>query len=50
VNIELLRHANSRVTMEIYTRAVSVQKREASGEVFEMMLAQKTRGAEDQHP
>jgi hypothetical protein len=35
---ELLRHANSRITMDVYTRAVSEQKREASGRVLEMML------------
>jgi site-specific recombinase XerD len=47
---ELLRHANSRVTMDIYTQAVSTQKREASGKVFEMMLAPKLKGDEGQHP
>jgi site-specific recombinase XerD len=47
---ELLRHANSRVTMDVYTQAVSVQKREASSRVFEMMLNQKTKGDEGQHP
>jgi site-specific recombinase XerD len=28
---ELLRHANSRITMDLYTRAVSADKRTASG-------------------
>ncbi len=28
---ELLRHANSRITMDVYTRAVSAEKRNASG-------------------
>jgi site-specific recombinase XerD len=28
---ELLRHANSRITLDLYTRAVSTDKREASG-------------------
>ena len=28
---ELLRHANSRITMDLYTRAVSADKRMASG-------------------
>ena len=28
---ELLRHANSRITMDLYTRAVSAEKRNASG-------------------
>jgi site-specific recombinase XerD len=47
---ELLRHANSRVTMDTYTQAVSTQKREASGKVFEMILGPKIKGDEGQHP
>ena len=47
---ELLRHANCRVTMDVYTQAVSVQKREASGKAFEMMLGPKRKGDEGQHP
>jgi integrase len=35
---ELLRHANVRTTLDIYTRAVSAQKREANAKVVEMML------------
>lgn len=35
---ELLRHANSRTTLDIYTRAVSQQKRDANAKVVEMML------------
>ncbi len=35
---ELLRHANSRTTMDIYTRAVSQQKRDANAMVVQMML------------
>lgn len=35
---ELLRHANSRITMDIYTRAVSAEKRIASGRQMEMLL------------
>lgn len=35
---ELLRHANSRITMDIYTKAVSAEKRRASGEQFQMLL------------
>ena len=50
VSQELLRHANSRVTMDFYTQAVSTQKREASVKVFEMMLGPKTKGDEGQHP
>ena len=35
---ELLRHANSRTTLDIYTRAVSQQKRDASSRLVEMLL------------
>jgi integrase len=35
---ELLRHANSRTTLDIYTRAVSQQKREANTKLVEMLV------------
>jgi len=35
---ELLRHANSRITLEIYTRAISATKREANNKVMEMLM------------
>jgi site-specific recombinase XerD len=35
---ELLRHANSRTTLDIYTRAVSQQKRDANTKLVEMLL------------
>jgi integrase len=35
---ELLRHANSRITLDVYTRAVSATKREANNRVMEMVL------------
>jgi site-specific recombinase XerD len=35
---ELLRHANSRITLDLYTRAVSADKREASGKQIEMLM------------
>jgi integrase len=47
---ELLRHANSRTTMDIYTQAVSARKHEATGRVVDLLLAQTTKGAEPQHP
>jgi site-specific recombinase XerD len=47
---ELLRHSNSRTTLDVYTQAVSAQKREASSRVFEMMLAPTGKGNEGQHP
>jgi integrase len=34
---ELLRHANSRTTLDIYTRAVSQQKRDANTQMVEML-------------
>ena len=35
---ELLRHANSRITLEVYTRAISATKREANDRVMQMVL------------
>ncbi len=35
---ELLRHANSRTTLDVYTRAVSQQKRDANSRIVEMLL------------
>jgi hypothetical protein len=44
---ELLRHANSRITLDLYTQAVSSQKREANDKVVEMLLPM---GRKAQHP
>jgi hypothetical protein len=35
---EHLRHANSRITLEVYTRAISSTKREVNERVIQMML------------
>jgi hypothetical protein len=35
---ELLRHANSRITLDVYTRAISATKREADNRVMTMVL------------
>jgi hypothetical protein len=35
---ELLRHANSRITLDIYTRAISATKRETNNKVMEMVI------------
>jgi len=35
---ELLRHANSRITLEVYTRAISSMKREANDRVIQVFL------------
>ncbi len=45
---ELLRHANSRTTLDIYTRAVSQQKRDANSKLVEMLLPMGTKKL--QHP
>jgi integrase len=43
---ELLRHANSRITMDLYTQAVSADKRMASGRQAEMLMAGEKSGTE----
>lgn len=35
---ELLRHANSRIMLDVYTRAISATKREANNRVMEMVF------------
>ncbi len=35
---EFLRHANSRITLEIYTPVISAAKREANNKVVEMLM------------
>jgi site-specific recombinase XerD len=46
----LLRHANSRTTLDIYTRAVSQQKRDANAQVVQLMLpANKKKPQHYQH-
>lgn len=40
----LMRHANSRVTMDIYTHAVTDSKRSAQTKVVEMILPRRKRG------
>jgi integrase len=42
VQQELMRHADIRTTMNLYTQAVSSQKREAQGKIVQMVLAGKT--------
>ena len=38
---ELLRHANSRITMDVYTQALSPAKREAQGRVAETIFPKR---------
>jgi hypothetical protein len=44
---ELLRYANSRITLDVYTRAISATKREANNRVMEMVFE---RGGRNFHP
>jgi len=46
---ELLRHANAKITLDLYTQAISSQKREANTMVVEMMLPAGGNAAEPQH-
>lgn len=47
---ELLRHANSRITLEIYQESVGEEKREAQDRVMKMLLATNEKGAEGSNP
>jgi integrase len=40
---ELLRHANSRITLDIYTQAMTPAKRQAQNKIVEMILPQGRR-------
>ena len=46
---ELLRHANSRTTMDIYTHVVSAQKHEATGRIVDLLLGPRST-QNPQHP
>jgi integrase len=46
---ELLRHVNSRTTLDLYTHAVSSQKREANDRVLDLLLPSQNRVPEAQH-
>jgi integrase len=47
---ELMRHANSRITLEIYQQSVGEEKREAQMKVMGMLLAPNRKGAEGSNP
>jgi integrase len=47
---ELLRHANSRITLEIYRQSVSEEKRDAQDRVMGLLLAANENGAEGSNP
>jgi hypothetical protein len=40
---ELLRYANSRITLDIYTQAMTPAKRQAQSKIIEMILPEKRR-------
>jgi len=42
---ELLRHANSRITLDIYPQAMSSEKRGAQARVVEMFLSEPGSGS-----
>lgn len=46
---ELLRHANARITLDLYTQAISSQKREANAKVVEMLLPTAKTERDSQH-
>ena len=45
---ELLRHANSRITLDVYTRAISATEREANNRVMDMVF--EAERSNFQHP
>jgi integrase len=47
---ELLRHASSRTTLDLYTRAVSAEKRSASGRQIDLLMGKKMGADCTQHP
>ena len=47
---ELLRHANSRITLDVYTQAVNSQKRAAQSKVVRMMVPAVGQKANDSDP
>ena len=47
---ELLRHANSRITLEVYTHAVNSNKRAAQSKVVRMMVPDVGQTREEKYP
>jgi integrase len=47
---ELLRHANSRITLDVYTQAVSSNKRAAQSKVVKMMVPNLGEMKDEKHP
>jgi site-specific recombinase XerD len=47
---ELLRHANSRITLDVYTQAVNSNKRAAQSKVVRMMVSDVGQKREEKYP
>jgi site-specific recombinase XerD len=47
---ELLRHANSRITLEVYTQAVTSNKRAAQSKVVRLMVPHLGETKDEAHP
>ena len=47
---ELLRHANSRITLDVYTQAVNSNKRVAQSKVVRMMVSDMGQKVEEKYP
>src|SRR5664280_3550452 len=47
---ELLRHANSRITLDVYTQALSTNKRAAQSKVVKMMVPNLGQKVEEKYP
>jgi integrase len=47
---ELLRHANSRITLDVYVQAVTATKREAQSKVVRMMIPGVGQMSEEEYP
>jgi len=47
---ELLRHANSRITLDVYTQAVNSNKRAAQSKVVRMMVSNVGQKGEEKYP
>ena len=47
---ELLRHANSKITLEVYTQAVTSHKRAAQSKVVRMMVPNLGETKDAMHP
>jgi site-specific recombinase XerC len=47
---ELLRHANSRITLDVYTQAVNSNKRAAQSKVVRMIVSNVGQKLEEKYP